>query len=72
MFPRAWRYQLAQIKADGCAYRVALYLLWESWRTGSDRVKLANGVLETEGVGRRGKRSALRQLGRAGLIKIEQ
>jgi hypothetical protein len=30
MFPDAWDYQLAKIKADGCTYRVAIYLLRES------------------------------------------
>ena len=27
MFPDAWDYQLAKIRADGCTYRVAIYLL---------------------------------------------
>jgi hypothetical protein len=72
MLPDAWDYQLAKIKADGCTYRVAIYLLRESWRVDNNRVKLPNGVLKERGVGRWGKQRALRVLGRAGLISIEQ
>ena len=46
MFPDAWDYQLAKIRADGCTYRVAIYLLRESWRVDNNRVKLPNGVLK--------------------------
>lgn len=71
-FPCEWDYQLARVKADGCAYRVALYLLQEAWRSGCNQVKLANGVLEKRGVRRHGKRRALAQLVKAGLITTER
>jgi hypothetical protein len=72
MFPVEWRYQLARVKADGCAYQVALHLLWEAWRSQSNRVKLPNVGLKELGVGRRGKRHALDQLVEAGLISTER
>jgi hypothetical protein len=72
MFPVEWQFQLARMKADGCAYRIALYVLWEAWRSQSNRVKLANVGLKERGVGRWGKRHALEQLGSAGLISIER
>jgi hypothetical protein len=54
------------------AYRVALYLLEEVWRSQSKRVKLANAGLKELNVGRRGKRHALDQLGKLGLISSER
>jgi hypothetical protein len=72
MFPMEWQYQLVRVKAGCCTYRVALYLLWEAWRSQSNQVKLANMGLKEWGVGRRGKRLALNQLGRAGLISTER
>ena len=39
IFPVEWQYQLARVDADKCSYRVALYLLWEAWRSQSKRVK---------------------------------
>ena len=64
MFPDAWDYQLAKIRADGFTYRVAIYLLYgKSWRVDNNRVKLPNGVLKERGVGRWGKQRALRVLG---------
>jgi hypothetical protein len=72
MFPVEWRCQLKRVDADKCTYRVALHLLEESWRSQSKRVKLANVGLKELGVGRRGKRHALDQLGKAGLISAER
>jgi hypothetical protein len=72
-FPDVWEHQLARIpRVDGAIYRVALYLLRESWRSDNPRVKLANGVMRGRGVGKRAKQRALRRLGRVGLISIEQ
>jgi hypothetical protein len=72
IFPVEWQFQLARVKADGCTYRVALYLLWEAWRSQSNRVKLANVGMEEHGVSRWNKHRALKQLVEAGLISIEQ
>jgi hypothetical protein len=72
MFPVEWQYQLARVKADGCTYRVALYLLWEAWRSQSNRVKLTNVGLKEHGVSRWSKQHALDQLAEAGLISTER
>jgi hypothetical protein len=69
-FPRMWQVRLSEIRADGCAYRVALHLLDKaSW---GKQVALGNGVMKKLGVSRNGKRSALQQLRGAGLIAIEE
>jgi hypothetical protein len=60
------------VDAAKCTYRVALYLLHESWRSQSNFVKLANVGLKGLGVGREGKRHALPQLEEAGLILVER
>jgi DNA-binding transcriptional ArsR family regulator len=68
--PDMWYVRLAEIHADGCAYRVALYLLREArW---SQFVTLSTSALRKLGVSRNGKRSALRQLREAGLIAVEE
>jgi hypothetical protein len=72
MFPVEWESQLARVDADKCAYRVALYLLHEVWRSGRDHVKLANVGLKKLGIGRKGKRHALEQLEMADLIRVER
>jgi hypothetical protein len=53
-------------------YRVALHLLYRSWRTGGQPVVLPNSVLAMEGVARGTKWRALRELERLGLITIER
>jgi hypothetical protein len=69
-FPNIWRISLAKVRANGCAYRVAFYLLDQGrWR---ERVTLSTAALLKLGVNRDGKRSALRQLRKAGLIEVEE
>ena len=68
--PDMWYQCLADIRADGCTYRVALYLLRQArW---SHFVTLSSSALRKLGVSRNGKRSALRQLGEVGLIAVEE
>ena len=68
--PDMWYVRLAEIRAQGCTYRVALYLLREArW---SPFVTLSSAALRKLGVGRDGKRSALRQLRESGLIAVEE
>jgi hypothetical protein len=73
-FPQMWEEQLAKVRAGGCAYRVALYLLkrarWQS--PGNRQITLSTTTLRKLGVSRDGKRSALQQLRRAGLIRVEE
>ena len=72
-FPHVWERQLARIRrVDAAIYRVALYLLWESWRSDIPRVKVTNGIMQNRGVGKRAKQRALQRLARVGLISIEQ
>jgi hypothetical protein len=69
-FPEIWRVRLAETRADGCAYRVALYVLDKAcW---SRQVVLSTATMQNLGVGRKGKRGALQQLRRAGLIAVEE
>jgi hypothetical protein len=69
-FPKLWRVRLAETRANGCAYRVALYLLDRAcW---SRQVTLSTATMRNLGVSRNGKRGALRQLRRAGLIAVEE
>jgi hypothetical protein len=70
--PDEWDYQLVRMEADGCTWRVAVHLLREVWRTGNNRVKLANVTLKQRNVSRWSKQRALDQLGRAGLISTER
>ena len=71
-FPKVWQFQLVKIpNATACTYRVALCLLWEAWRSGSNKVKLTNVTLKKEGVGRWGKRRSLEQLGQRWLIAVD-
>jgi hypothetical protein len=72
IFPMEWHRQLATVEAEGATYRVAFYLLYECWRSQTNRMKLPNIGLRQWGVGRRGKRSALDQLGRLGLISCDR
>jgi hypothetical protein len=68
-FPKIWADCLAAVHADGCAYRVALYLLNQArW---SRCVTLSTAAMQKLGVSRNGKRSALKQLREAGVIAVE-
>ena len=69
-FPKMWGQQLAEIHANGCTYRVALYPLERA--TFSKEVILSTSTLRRLGVSRNGKRGALQQLRRAGLIAVEE
>jgi hypothetical protein len=69
-FPKIWQIQLAKIRADGCAYRVALYLIEQAhW---CKLVPLSNVTARKVGVSRNGKRTALQQLSKAGLVAVEE
>jgi hypothetical protein len=68
-FPELWRVCLAEKRADGSTYRVALYLLNQA--RFSTHVRLGNKALERQGVSRASKWRALKLLRRAGLIAVE-
>jgi hypothetical protein len=69
-FPQMWRQQLAGVHANGCTYRVALYLLDQA--SFSKQVILSTSAMRRLGVSRNGKRGALNQLRRAGIIAVEE
>jgi hypothetical protein len=50
---------------------VYCHLLYESWRTGGQPVKLANGFLARLGISRDAKASALHRLERLSLVTVE-
>ena len=68
-FPKLWQTCLAERRADGSTYRVALYLLDRA--SFSEHVPLGNRALEKQGVSRASKWRALDLLRRAGLIAVE-
>jgi hypothetical protein len=70
MFPKMWQMRLAETRADGCTYRVALYLLDKAYW--SPQVVLSTATMQKLGVGRKGKRGALQCLRQAGLIAVEE
>jgi hypothetical protein len=69
-FPRMWQVRLAETRAEGSTYRVALFLLDQA--SFSRRVPLSTSRMRKFGVSRNGKRGALQQLRRAGLIAVEE
>ena len=59
-----------RVRATGCTYRVALYLLDRASFT--NQLVLSTSALRKLGVSRNGKRGALQQLRQAGLIAVEE
>ena len=70
MFPKLWEDCLADIRADGCTYRVALYLLNKAYW--GREITLSTATMRRLGISRNGKRGALNQLRKAGLIGVEE
>lgn len=71
IMPMAWFERLAG--ASGQTYRLALVLIYLSWRKRGESFALANGRLaEIDGVLRHSKWRALTELERRGLIAIER
>src|SRR5262245_61200597 len=71
--PRSWSDRLKGAGARHVnAYKLAVYLLYQYWRTSGQPIALTNVALVGTGVSRRSKWRALRELERLGLIKIER
>jgi CRP-like cAMP-binding protein len=70
MVPWWWveRLKAARLAAT---YRVALYLLFQHWKTGKP-VPASNAALKALGVPRRSKYRAIRELERLDLIRVER
>jgi hypothetical protein len=62
---------LAQSRSAN-TYRVAVTLLFLHWKANGEPIKLANGVLAMDGVGRTAKGRALAELERFELITIKR
>ena len=67
-FPEPWIAKLAEAKASASAYRVAIYLLRRRQITGNRTIGVSNIAVRNEGVGRKGKDIALKELAAAGLV----
>jgi hypothetical protein len=68
--PKMWQVRLAETRAEGSTYRVALFLLDQA--SFSRQVTLSTARMRKFGVSRNGKRGAPQQLRRAGLIAVEE
>ena len=71
-FPEAWTRRLADIRANGSTYRLAIYLLRRRRITNSINITVSNAALKLEGVGREGKAKAIEELVKANLITVQQ
>jgi hypothetical protein len=69
--PWTWVERLAEARYTA-TYRVALHLLYESWKQKGGPVKLPNGMLAKDGVSRWQKWRALDDLKNLGLINVER
>jgi hypothetical protein len=58
--------------ANGQTYRLALCLLYLHWKSGSEPIKLPNGMLKIDGISRASKWRGLAELERRGLITVER
>jgi hypothetical protein len=68
--PWSWVEKLSG--ARGQTLRVAIILLYLHWKAKGRPVKLANGMLQSDGISRRAKWRALLELEGLGLISIER
>jgi hypothetical protein len=80
--PKKWRRQYVQVPWGWVerlqaakrisTYRLALVLVYESWRLGGRPIVLSNVFTLTEGLSRRSKWRSLAELERLGLIKVDR
>jgi hypothetical protein len=62
----------ALVGASGNTCRLALHLLYLHWKDNGAPIKLANGMLEIDGISRWSKWRALSELEGRGLVKVER
>lgn len=70
-FPWVWAERMRSTQRRS-TFRLALVLLYEHWRTGGQAIVLSNAALEQEGLTRRSKWNALRELERLELVEVEK
>ena len=62
----------ALVGASGNTCRLALHLLYLHWKDNGAPIKLANGMLEMDGINRKAKSRGLSELECRGLITVER
>jgi hypothetical protein len=67
-----WTWVEALSGASGQTWHLAIQLLYLHWKGNGEPITLANGMLEMDGIGRKGKSHALDELERRGLITVER
>lgn len=73
VLPMWWYEKLANpLPACRCTCLVAWYLLHLNWKSRGKPFKLANGMLDYDGISRHSKGRALKDLERRGLITVER
>jgi hypothetical protein len=70
-FPWTWATAL-QSATRVSTFKLALLLLYESWRMGGRPIVLSNILSQAEGLSRRSKWNALAELEALGLIRVER
>jgi hypothetical protein len=69
--PWAWLDRL-KVSNSGATYRLALFLIYEHWRSGGRPIKLTTAMLAEMRVARVTKGRALEELEHLGLIEVER
>jgi hypothetical protein len=69
--PRAWVDAIGHKSRDK-TFVVVWHLLHEHWKRGGGEIKVSNGMLALDGVGRNAKWRVLNMLEKAGLISIDR
>ena len=69
--PWGWANVLAADGVGGKVWVVACHILYETWRSKGQPIKLPNGMLGRLGVSRDAKVRALRKLEQLGLVSVE-
>ena len=67
-----WTWVEALSGASGKTWELAAHLLYQHWEGNGAPIKLANGMLENDGIDRFAKWRALKELERRGLVTIER
>jgi hypothetical protein len=70
MVPWTWRERLEG--APGQTILLALDLVYLSWKNKEEPIKLANAMLQHDGISRQSKWRALNELERRGLVRVER
>ena len=67
-----WTWVEALSGASGQTWQLATHLLYLNWKGKGEPIKLANGMLEIDGISRWSKWRALPELERRGLVVIDR